>query len=180
MFRKIYGLVSFAVAAVLAGCGSPITVNTDYDADVDFAKYETYGWLDSSDSPRIPDGNQLLEARIVQAVESELQARGMTKSADAPDVLVNFQGSRDQELQVTDWGYSYAGSRWGHGGRDIDVRNVSKGTLIIDLIDVADNHLVWRAVGQKTLGSQPSTPEEATKRINEAIHEIMKRYPPGS
>jgi hypothetical protein len=163
----------------LAGCSS-LTVNYDYDTNVDWAQQKTWAWLGSqggvaSASPDLDSG--LLDQRIRSSVEWEMEQRGLTPSDD-PDVFVIYHIGSEEKLQVTDWGYRYSDYYWGYGGRQIDVYQYTEGMLVIDIVDAGTKNLVWRGIGQKVIDRTQRSPEEVQERIDGIVNKIMASYPP--
>ena len=62
--------------------------------------------------------------------------------------------------------------------RSNPVRQYEEGTLVIDFIDGGTRKLVWRGSGSKALSRNP-TPEDTTRTVDQATHEILKQFPPG-
>ena len=180
---KVLGLVlTVALAAGLAGCSS-LTVNYDYDTNVDWAKYKTYAWLgkesgSGTDAPSSSLDSGLLAKRIRSSIEWEMEQRQMTPS-DTPDCLVVYHTGAQDKLQVTDWGYRYSDYYWGYGGRQVDVYEYTEGTLVIDIIDAETKNMVWRGVGQKVIDQTTQrTPEEIQERVDGVVNKIMESFPP--
>ena len=86
------------------------------DSQADFAKYKTYTF--SEDALKLPV-EQLNRDRIIKAVETEMAAKGFTKSESNPDMLVdlNVKTVQRTEATATNTGGMYGrGSRYGYGG----------------------------------------------------------------
>lgn len=69
---------------------------------VDFSKYHTYKWvaIEGGTHP-----NQIADAEIKQAVDTQLQAKGLTKTdSDKADLLVGYQVAVDQQKQWNAYG----------------------------------------------------------------------------
>lgn len=179
---KILGLALVAVLTVgLAGCSS-LTVNYDYDTNVDWAKYKTYAWLGSGggadgDAAANPMSSGLIDQRIRSSVEWEMEQRQIKPSDDADCFVVYHTGAQDK-IQVTDWGYRYSDYYWGYGGRQVDVYQYTEGTLVIDIIDAETKNMVWRGVGQGVIDQTQRTPEEVQERIDGVVNKIMESFPP--
>ena len=79
-------------------------VRTNYMPGTDFSKYHTYAWVDEVKGvPRVggqPD--QILDAQVKQAVDSQMAAKGLTKVADGDkaDVVLGYQLAIDREKQL--------------------------------------------------------------------------------
>lgn len=179
---RLIRLTALAAAlAVLAGC-STISVNQDYDREADFSTYGTYAWVPQQttaigDAKAAKTTNTLLDKRIRNAVNAELQAKGMSIDTEDPDLLIAYHVGVDQKINVTDWGYSYPHYYGGWGGSNIDVTNYNEGTLIVDLIEYETKELVWRGTATKVLEENPS-PERAEKNLQEVVRKIFDQYPP--
>lgn len=186
---KFYTLLLTTLASAwLAGCSS-LSVSYDYNQEVDFSKYKTYNWLPSPKDIKIDSLNR---ARFVSAVENNLAGKDIKKDASAPDFLIATHFGKQSKINITDWGYSYSPSvvytgrgyryydRYGYapsGG--VSVYEYEQGTLILDFIDAANKQLIWRATA-KSIISPASTPQKQTEKINRAVNEILKSFPPQS
>src|SRR5688572_15217347 len=101
------------VAAVATSCSS-LKIGYDYDKQADFSKYKTYAF--SEDALNLPI-QQLNRDRILKAVETELAAKGFSKS-DSPDVLIDLQVKAQKEVEATatNMGGGMYGGRYGFAG----------------------------------------------------------------
>ncbi len=166
--------------ASIAGCSS-LSVNYDYDQNVEWGKFKTYGWMSAPQRPSDPNSplqnTPLLEQRVHNSVDHEMQQRGITM-ADDPDILVVYHIGTQDKIQVTDWGYRYSDYYWGYGGRQIDVYQFTEGSLVIDLVDAETQNLVWRGTGTGVVDQSQKSPEEMQDRANNVIQKIMESFPP--
>jgi hypothetical protein len=140
-------------------------VNTDYDKSYDFSKIKTYAWKEGK-----PAGNPLMAQRIVNAIDYHLSMNGYQKVDSNPDMFVSYYASTKEEVEIREWGYG----RWGMN-RSVDVYKVLVGTVIVDLIDAAENKLFWRGVASDTVSDKP---EKNEKKINKAAEKMFKEFPP--
>ncbi len=172
--------------ALLTGCSSTTTVDSDYDHDVDFTKYKTFGWYDHTDSKYKPKhASQIVDTRIHRAVTSELLKKGFTEAtSDQADILITYYGSSEEKVEVYNSGYGYGYGGWGgywgmgyggyggYGGTRAYQYEV--GTLIVDIIDRSTNDLVWRGMLQKTL----SKSDKSQEKIDGLVARILLWFPP--
>ncbi|MGB5171156.1 DUF4136 domain-containing protein [Eudoraea sp.] len=181
-------LLILASVLVLHGCAS-VSVISDYDQDIDFNSYKTYAFYKTGiDRARISD---LDKKRILRAIETEMSAKGFTKS-DEPDLLVSIFTNERVEVDIYNggWGYGwgwpgyygfygpYAGPGfWGPGFYGNSVSTRTEGALYIDLIDKNKKALTWqgKGVGDLYTGKKIEKKEE---RIREIVAKIMTQYPP--
>ena len=180
---RAYLLIAMLGIALLAGCSS-YDIKYDYDVDSNFSAFKTYNWIprtisEASGSARTAvQSNSLLDERIRKAVDTQMAAKGFTLSEENPDVMVVYHTGAENKIDVTDWGYTYAGSYWGGGlGRSVDVYQYTEGTLIVDMVGTANKKLVWR--GSATGVVDPSSsPEQREAKINDVVARIFEKYPP--
>lgn len=176
----VSGLAVAILLAVLSGCSS-LTVNYDYDNNVDWTKFKTYAWMEGPPSQSDPTSalpnTGLLEQRVHSSVKYEMEQRGITQGDDS-DLLVVYHLGTQEKIQVTDWGYRYSDYYWGYGGRQIDVNQFTEGSLVIDLIDAETKNLVWRGTGTGVVDKSQRTPEEMQARVDEVVNKVMKSFPP--
>jgi len=183
--KTIKFLSLFVVTAFAVSCAS-ITVNTDYDEAVNFTSYKTYGFLkDGIDKAEISD---LDKKRIMKALDTELAAKGLTKS-DKPDMYVNFFTKATKDVNVNNfggyggWGYGFGGwggygwggGPWGWGGNYTSVSTQTEGTLYIDIIDANKKELVWQGIGNGVLTQNRDRKQQ---RISEFVNKIVAQFPP--
>jgi len=171
--------LALALLSVLAAC-SPLTVRTDHDTTADFSRFRTYGWLQKpSDTPRDPRiDNDLIDSRIHSAVNDELMSKGFTEAA-TPDFRVTYHVMIQNQLDVQSFpvSYGYGLGRFGAMTSDVRVEQYEVGMLLLDVVDSSTNELVWRGTAQARI--DPSrTPQERTKLIREAVHDMLARFPP--
>jgi hypothetical protein len=152
----------------------------DYNKEASFASFKTYALKDGTKV-----GQPLIDDRIVSAIETQMAAKGFTKS-DNPDVFVVYHVAFDTQKDISTYSSGYGGYGaygWGWGGgwaggtTSTQVRDILVGTLVIDIADAAKKQIAWRGMGVKEVQTQ-ANPEKRDKSINEAVKKIFKNYPP--
>lgn len=175
---------ALAAIAIIAGCSSGYDIKYDYDMQTNFSTFKTYKWIDrtitdaSGSARHAIESNSLLDKRIKSAVDTQMAAKGFALADSNPDIYAVYHVGLKDKIDVTDWGYTYAGSYWGGGlGRNVDVYQYTEGTLIVDLVEAANKELAWR--GSATGVVEPGrSPEQVQARINDVVARIFKNYPP--
>jgi len=185
-----YRSLSFGTAVVLATSllfttASAEKIRVHYDKSINFAKYKTYGW-----APVGAVAHPMLALDIVGAVDQEMAARGLTKVASNPDLLVQMYGAVDTEVSMTSNNPIYNATGgippfdpsmtspgdslyWdGYYGNSTVV--VHPGTLIIDIIDAKAKKLIWRGMGSEAISSNP---DKLMEEANSTISKLFKEYP---
>ncbi|GGK09970.1 hypothetical protein GCM10007962_00180 [Yeosuana aromativorans] len=179
MKRILKTLPLLGLLFVVTSCTS-VRVATDYDRKANFNDYKTFAFFKTGiDKAEISD---LDKRRILRAIETELLAKGFTKSEN-PDLLISLFTKSNQRVDVYNnywgyggWGWGGYGPGWGWGWNQPNVSTSTEGTLYIDLIDAKKKELVWQGMGTGYLSRNMDKKEE---RIKEFVSEIMKQYPPG-
>lgn len=174
-------LLFVAMAISITSCSS-VKVVYDYDKQVDFTKYKTYAFTE--EVPKLPI-DDLNRGRLITAVETELAAKGFTKS-ESPDVLIDMfvtAKKRTEAVANTTGGYGGFGryGRYGYGGgfstTTVDYNEYTDGTLLINMVDKSTEKIAWQGRGTKTLDENAS-PSKREQNINYAVKQIFTNYPP--
>lgn len=166
-------------AILLAACETTPTIRSDFDPSVNFANYRTYSWVYAG----APQGiNPLLYERVRTSIDRSLASRGYTQ-ANPGQFAVAFTLGRRDRVEVNDygpyggfypgWGRAY---RWGWAPiyNQVDVRNVTDGTLAIDFYDTGTKRPIWH--GSATQEVAPGSVNQTL--IDRAVDEVLARFPP--
>ncbi|SNR83028.1 DUF4136 domain-containing protein [Lutibacter flavus] len=172
---KAIKLLPLVLLFLVASCSS-VRVTSDYDTTTDFSKYKTFAFYKKGiDKVEISD---LDKRRILKAIESEMLAKGFTKS-ESPDVLVNIFTKSRQKVDIYENNNFYMGWHPWYYGPNFGMRisKYTEGTLFVDLIDAQKKELAWQGIGS---GGLTTTGNVAKKeeRIKEFVAQIMENYPP--
>lgn len=182
--RLLGAAVICVFLGMLAGCSS-VDVKTDFDPDVDFSQYKTYGWvgnggvIEGSELAKYP----LVAKRVKESIDRNLRDRGfqMVNDPETADFAVVIHAGTQEKMQVTNYGGSYGyywyDPWWGPYGGQTDVSYYTEGTLVIDFVDVANKELAWRGMGTQIVKNYGS-PEDAQKAIDKIVDRILQGYPP--
>ncbi len=180
---KFLKLLPLVVLFIVSSCAS-VRVSSDYDKKVDFNQYKTFAFYKKGiDKVDISD---LDKRRILRAIESDLLAKGFSKSEN-PDILVNIFTKSREKINIYNnnyygwypWyygGFGPYGIGFNHGAYN-NVTRSTEGTLFIDLIDASKKELAWQGMGTGALASSKDISKKEA-RINEFVTEIMAKYPP--
>jgi hypothetical protein len=155
-------------------------VSYDYNKAANFAAFKTYAHKEGTKV-----GQPLIDERIVNAIDTELAAKGLTKSEANPDLFVVYHIAFDKQKDISTYSSGHAGGYgpygWGWGGgmstTTTQVRDILVGTLVIDIADAKAGQVAWRGMGVKEINTT-AKPEKRDKNISEAVAKIFKNYPP--
>ena len=155
---------------VTAGTLAAQDVRYNFMPGADFSKYRTYKWVNTGDAH--PD--QIMDAQIKQAVDSQLASKGMTKTDDdKADLYIGYQTSVNQERQWDAWG----SRAFGMGRGSWTSSTISVGTLVLDMYDPGTKQLVWTGSATKTIDPS-SNHEKNMKNLDKSMAKLLKNYPP--
>lgn len=182
-----YSFLCLAGAGLLTGCSS-VSVNRDFDSSFDFSKLKTYAWKHDQQPetgvPRID--NDLNDKRIRAAVDRELRAKGFVRVEDKATASFHVEYFMDFQQRIDSSGGSVsvgvgrtsasrAGSvGWSSGST---VSDYEEAQLTIDILNPATDSTIWRGRGRRRTSSS-TNPEKITKRTNDAVNRILKKFPP--
>jgi len=173
--KKLAIVLVLSSLLIAVSCSST-TVRYDYERGLDFSNFKTFGFFPI---PQEMKSKELVLKRIGDAITADLTAKGLTKTQDNPDLMIAAHTDVKDKVQVSSYGYRYAPyyyhGYWGPSSTT--VHQYEEGSLIIDIIDNAEDELIWRGVASRALPSNP-TPETIDKIINEVVAKTMKNYPP--
>jgi hypothetical protein len=145
-------------------------VRYNFMPGADFSKYRTYKWVNTG----VAHPDQIMDAQIKQAVDSQLAAKGMTKTDDdKADLYIGYQTSVSQETQWDAWG----SRAFGMGTGSWTSSTISVGTLVLDMYDPGKKQLVWTGSATKTIDPS-SNHEKNMKNLDKSMTKLLKNYPP--
>ena len=179
--QKIRVIAGLAAVLLVPALAMAQKTSYDFDKSADFSKFKTYALKEGT-----PVGQQLIDDRIVAAIDAAMAAKGLTKSA-TPDVAVVYHVAFDKQKDISTfssgygggygpYGYGWGGG-WGGGTTSTQVRDILIGTLVVDMADAKKKQVVWRGMGVKEVDTT-AKPEKRDKSINNAVKKIFKNYPP--
>jgi len=168
---------------VITGCASGPTIRSNVDESVDFTSFRTFGFFQPLATDR--EGYQsLISQQLITSADRELKARGLQRTDTNPDLLINFSADLDQRLRVTQSPgtppRSFHRHRRGFYStwpmyQQTEIRQYTKGTLGIDVVDAARRQLVWEgfALGRVT----QQTTDNIGPVLDSAVIDIFGNFP---
>jgi hypothetical protein len=167
--------ITVAVAVALAATACATTHIRSYgERGRDLGSYRTYGWgppaVQTTGDPRL-DNNRIFQERVEAAVEWQLAARGFEKTGDAPDLLVRYYASVEQQVNAA------GADRPGVSCEDCRPFVFDAGTIVIDLIDARTRRLVWRGWEEGSIDGLIDNQAWMEKRIDQSVARILEQLP---
>ncbi len=167
---------SISCLALLTACTTTPKVSFDADPQADFSRYRTYSWAYDA----APQGsNPLLRQRVRASIDRYLASRGYTQARPGNFAVGFTLGARNRVTltQLGTYGPYYRpwGGWGGWGGYgQIDVRNVTDGSLVIDIYDTASKRPVWHGMATQEVSGDIVKQE----KIDAAVSAVLAHFPP--
>ncbi len=171
--KRIFGVA--VLGFLLSSVAIAQKIDIDWDRQANFSQYHTYTW---QKSPHPAKG--FWDQRIMDAVDKQLQAKGLTKVDSNPDLWVVYSNSIHDQKEVVGTGYN-VGPYWNWGvwgGPATTTYNtwVTKiGTLVVEISDVKEKELLWRGSATDTISDNSN---KNIKNLDNAVVKLFKNYPP--
>ena len=153
-------------------------VSVGADPGVDVTRYKTYAW-----SKDVPSTNPIVVEMVRSAVDTELATKGLRKVDADPELTVVIFGSQDSDIHVSNPSWSPALNSIATG---VAVGSqswlVTKGTLVVDMLDAKTRNSVWRGQATQTLdcgptGDRAKDAKTVEKPIKNAVKKMFKQFP---
>lgn len=167
--------VSLLLILLLVSCNT-IKVNYDYDKDLDFTAYTTYGFYTDMKTGL----NDLDTKRLLNAIEDVMRTKGF-KLAEEPELYINvtaqvYKGAPSNSVGV---GLGGGGNNIGGGlslGLPIGGAQLDR-EITFDFIDVQRDVLVWQATSISGY-KENQTPEAKELKLLQIVEKALSKYPP--
>ena len=179
-----------ALVLALVACSVAFAqdVRTNYMPGTDFSKFHTYTWVNHLQGVPAVGGHpdQILDAQVKEAINSQMVAKGFTKVEDGSkaDLLLGYQLAIDQQKQINGFGDNFGGwGGWGPWGGNFGTFSASTssnyiGTFVVGMYDPGVKKLVWIGAAQHAI--EPSKKQEKNQqRLNKGAQKLLKDFPPG-
>jgi Domain of unknown function (DUF4136) len=175
---KVLSSITICGMVLMALLGSALAqhVETDFDHKANFSQYKTYSWQE------IKPANSLWDARIKDAVDAQLAAKGWTKvDTDGDVAIVAIKTTQTQRTLQTFYDGFGGGWRWrgfgGFGDATTTEQDYKEGTLVVDLYDAKAKQLIWRGSAEDALSDKA---EKNEKNLEKGVAKMFKDFPPKS
>jgi hypothetical protein len=172
---KPIGRIAVCTALVMVALGTALAqqVKTDFDHHANFSQYKTYSWQE------IKPANSLWDARIKEAVDAKLAAKGWSQVDSGGDMaVVAIATSHTEKTLRTFYDGMGGGWRWrgfgGMGEATTTEEDYKEGTLVVDLYDAKTKQLIWRGSAEDTVSNSA---EKNEKNLDKGVAKMFKKFP---
>lgn len=186
LINIIRALTGACLALFLTACSSIPTATMDFDPSFDFSGVEKIAIQPihrTLESQAVLSDMQI--GRVNESLTAELQERGfqvVQNNADA-DMLLAWHLVTQERTDVRTFNSATRYNCWncrrmGMGtSNNVIVRQYTRGTFIVDMIDPARLQAVWRSVVESRMPDQ-TDPERATHARDTAVAAALEPFPP--
>lgn len=164
-------LIMLIMLIMLASGGLTLAgVNVDFDPKADFDAYHTYAWRTGTRAVRAE-----AQLRIEIAVDREMGARGYRKVESSPDVYVQTHALGTDEIEASML-FPQAPTWWRYG-LPLQLRDWTKGTLVVKVIDAGSDKPVFVGIGSDSMTDASQNTQALQKKIYRVVRKMFKSYP---
>jgi hypothetical protein len=163
-------------------------IETKYDHANDFRRYRTYAWRERKLLTQQNKENQeLIDKALVSAVNTQLQAKGLTEDNNAPDFYVTYRGG--STIADSKSGHAYfandlawgVGPAWTNDTIPGSVPNVwvsMQGVLLFEVTDAKTDSATWSTLLKKKLKKPGKMPNNLDQIATEIAQKAFQSFPP--
>ncbi|WP_138480016.1 DUF4136 domain-containing protein [Dyadobacter bucti] len=180
---KSYPITILALLSLfLFSCGTSYKILKPKKEDsFKLSDYTTFGFFDiEAQGDTISENFEKRISTIKKAISENLQTRGLDEARD-PALKINIATSVKEETQTRQTDFRTEGlprymgqRRYSWKSEEVPVGKYREGTLMIDLVDAANNKMVWQGGVE---GIIPEKSQNFDQDINKAIADIITSIP---
>lgn len=187
-----WSFLALACAVLVALSASAQKTNTKFDEKYDFSQHKKYKWRENRLVTRQnPDTNEVMDLKIVKAVNQLLSSKGFVEVQDKPDFYIYYDGGGDTQFGAG--GSTQAGSgpatsadispNYGLGNGPALAPTAwlkVNGQIEFHLVDADSRKPVWETTYSKTFRDPDKALRDMDKEVNELVSKSFKDFPPKS
>jgi Domain of unknown function (DUF4136) len=181
------GILSLAILMIPIGFAqnNPTTLDKNFD----FSEHKRYAWGQNHLLTRQhPDTNEVMDLKIVKAVNQTLTARGFAEVKEKPDFYIYYDGGGDTELRggvqaqanSASLGPSDLTPTYGLGNGPAMAPSTwlkVNGQIVFHITDESKK-IVWEKTYKKTFHDPQKALRDIDKVVGELVSKSFKDFPP--
>ncbi|USE36086.1 DUF4136 domain-containing protein [Endozoicomonas sp. SCSIO W0465] len=177
-------LIPFVLLTMfLAGCAAKPEVSWDYNPQIDWPAMTTWAWF----QPERDNNNQiisLMAQRVHLQVLQDLATKGLQEvPAQQASMWLSWGFTEKSKLEGTAYntfyngGFYYGPWMMTNWPSQVVVNSYEVGHLTLNVIDPANNRVIWQGIASQRLTSDMS-PEEQREYITKSVNSLLEKFPP--
>lgn len=180
MLLRIFFLILFAFS--LISCTSTKSNGVIYHNQFDFSQVKTYGFYPlGSDFTEVQSLSYSLRNSIEIAIEKAMDKQAFSYAKlDAADIVVTYHLLTGKSKDYSRYNktvlfcqHCLKANTWHQSDNSI---KLSKGSLILDLVDPKKNRSVWRSAQPLSIKDKDNS-REVNQKIQQAVEIMLSQYP---
>ena len=190
--RPVGGLLSLLLGSAISlpSVSFAQKISTTFDDKFSFAEHTRYTWRGNRlMTQQHPDTNELMDLKIVRAVNRTLSERGFVEVKDKPDFYIYYNGGGDVQASAGGQTLADSGPRtsndptptYGLGNGPAMAPSTwlkVNGQIAFHIIDGVSGKPVWEATYSKTFHDRDKALRNLDKEVNELVSKSFKNFPP--
>jgi Domain of unknown function (DUF4136) len=178
------GLWTFLFLFVDASNAQKIT--TTADNSFDFAAAKHYAWKENHIITRQGKANDaLIDKKIVEEVNRNLQAKGYSEDAAKPDFYISYDAGSSDTTVAVEGGITQhppvnTATPLPVYGIPQNVWYSVDGILAFHMVDAKTGKPIWTAVAKKKIHDPHKGMKDMPKQIEQIVSKSFKKFPPKS
>lgn len=171
----------FVVCCILCQCTPSARISSELAPEADFSQYKTFDFYQLEASGDTLSTKFSSRTRsMAYAIEQEMKAKGYSRTASNPDLLINIGIVVEEKKQTRQTDFRtdaprYIGQRnYSWKSEEVTVGIYREGTVTVDLVDRATNKRVWEGVAREII---PNRDDRVEKAIGTGVKLLLKDVP---
>jgi len=183
-------LVGMVCLLLMAAATRAQKISTKADDTFNFSEHKKYMWRGNRLMTRQnPDTNQVLDLKIVKAVNRELAAKGFVEVKENPDFYISYDGGGSSQLGAggvsqADPGPSTTADQapgFGLGNGPVIAPTTwmkVDGQIVFHIVPPGASKPVWETSYRKNFRDPDKALKEMDKEVNELVKKSFQDFPP--
>ncbi|MFT3910317.1 MAG: DUF4136 domain-containing protein [Ferruginibacter sp.] len=190
MLTRLLRNAVLAVAGMVFVSSCANTAHIEKTPGADLSKFKTYSWAPEDDTAQAKSRRkQILDERIHDAVDKQLQKNGLSKTDADPDVFISADvvveknaEERNNPVYSQPYGRTFFNRRNGRFytyyfpsqflGYDTYTTTTREGKVTVTLIDAKTDKAVWQGWASRELSDK----HVSDKDIDKNVESIFKKF----
>jgi hypothetical protein len=174
-------LVILLSLTFVVSCTTAPKAITDRNDEYDFMAVKSY-FIVGDQHLKNPMISDIDRSRFNEAISNEFNLQGLVSTDEkSADILINYFVVTQDKMKVTSSGHSaYYGTSsrygraygYGYGVPNVNAKNYTEGTFIVDVIDAKTHKTVWRSTLVKPVKNYDSI-EERKQAVTDLINTMF-------
>jgi hypothetical protein len=165
--------------------------STKFDKDFDFSGHKRYAWRQNHLMTRQhPDTNEIMDLKIVKAVNQTLVAKEFVEVKDKPDFYISYDGGGDMQISAGAQEHASStpvspvdrASTYGLGNGPALAPSTwlkVNGQIVFYMTDESKK-TIWETTYSKTFRDPDKALRNFDKVVNELVSKSFKDFPPNA